>query len=295
MYKDILGALHCPICLKKFQLHEQQTEREEVIEGLLVCCNNHRYAVHKGVIDFCSQEQEGMNQWSELIEDNNYEKLDQKVEAEKTAKEREQQQLHLNSIAEVAAQMEKGYIVDVASGRGMLLTKLAERVKESVHLIATDLSFDILMYDRIKLKKINPKARVSFIACDATAMPFESSFADMVVSFFGVANMLGIVDKGVKEAARITKENGTFLNGFLVIKEDSKGFELVKQICDENNMHGAERTYLDEIMRELHEKHFSEVATHEVVVDIRENIENQMDLLPYQGEWFAYVTYEGKK
>ena len=295
MYKDILGALHCPICLKKFQLYEQQTEREEVIEGVLVCCNNHRYAVHKGVIDFCSQEQEGMNQWSELIENNDYEKLDQTVEEKKTVKEREQQQLHLNSIVEVAAQMEKGYIVDVASGRGMLLTKLAERVKESVHLIATDLSFDILMYDRIKLKKINPKARVSFIACDATAMPFESSFADMVVSFFGVANMLGIVDKGVKEAARITKENGTFLNGFLVIKEDSKGFELVKQICDENNMHGAERTYLDEIMRELHEKHFSKVVTHEVVVDIRENIENQMDLLPYQGEWFAYVTYEGKK
>lgn len=295
MYKDILGVLHCPICLKNFQLHEQQTEREEVIEGVLVCCNNHRYAVHKGVIDFCSQEQENMNQWSELIENHNYEKLDKTIEAEKTAKEREQQQLHLNSITEPATQTEKGYIVDIASGRGMLLTKLAEKVKDSVHLIATDLSFDILMYDRIKLKKINPTVRVSFIACDATAMPLKSGFADMVVSFFGIANMLGIVDKGVKEAARITKENGTFLNGFLVIKEDSKGFEMVKQICDENNMHGAERTYLDEVMRKLHEEHFSKVITHEVVADIHKPIENQLDLLPYQGEWFAYVTYEGKK
>jgi len=295
MYKDILGALRCPVCKKSFQLHEQQTESDEVIEGAIVCSNNHRYAVHKGVIDFCSQEQEGMNQWSELIEDNDYEKLDQIVEAEKPAKEREQQQLHLNSIVEVAEQMEKGYIVDVASGRGMLLTKLAETVKETVHLIATDLSFDILMYDRIKLKKINPKARVSFIACDATAMPFVSGFADMVVSFFGVANMLGIVDKGVQEAARITKKNGRFLNGFLVIREDSKGFELVKKICKENKMSGAERTYLDEVMKELHKKNFSEVVTHEVVADVRENIENKLDLLPYQGEWFAYVTYEGKK
>ncbi len=295
MYKDILGVLRCPVCKKCFRLHEQQTKEEEVVEGALICENNHRYGIRKGVIDFCSQEQEGMNQWSELIENNDYEKLDQAVEAEKTEKEREQQNLHLNSIAAVAAQMEEGYIVDIASGRGMLLTKLVETVKEPVHLIATDLSFDILMYDRMKLKKINPKAHVSFIACDAAAMPLESGFADMVVSFFGVANMLGIVDRGVKEAARITKEKGTFLNGFLVIKEDSKGFEQVKKICGENNMYGAERTYLDEVMRELHEKHFSAVLTHEIVADIRENIENKMDLLPYPGEWFAYVTYEGRK
>ena len=295
MYKDILGILRCPICKNCFQLSEQQTENEEVIEGTLVCGNAHRYAIRRGVIDFCSQEQEGMNQWSELIHNDDYEELDRKVEAEKPEKEREQQQLHLASIAEEVSKLESGYIVDIASGRGMLLTKLAETVKESIHLIATDLSFEILMYDRIKLKKINPKARVSFIACDATAMPLEGGFADMVVSFFGVANMLGIVEKGVQEASRITKTDGKFLNGFLVIKEDSKGFDVVKKICEENNMAGAERTYLDEIMKELHDKYFPEVFTHEIVADVRENIENKMDLLPYQGEWFAYVTYEGRK
>lgn len=295
MYKDILSALRCPICKKSFQLNEQLTENEEVIEGTLVCVNAHRYAIRRGVIDFCSQEQEGMNQWSELIKDNDYEELDEKVEAEKPERERGQQQLHLASIAGEAAKLESGYIVDIASGRGMLLTKLVETMKESVHLIATDLSFEILRYDRIKLKKINPRARVSFIACDATAMPLEGSFADMVVSFFGVANMLGIVEKGVQEASRITKTDGRFLNGFLVIKEDSKGFDAVKKICEENNMAGAERTYLDEVMKELHDKYFPEVFTHEVVADVRENIENKMDLLPYQGEWFAYVTYEGRK
>lgn len=295
MYKDILSALRCPICKKSFQLNEQLTENEEVIEGTLVCVNAHRYAIRRGVIDFCSQEQEGMNQWSELIKDNDYEELDEMVEAEKPEKERGQQQLHLASIAGEAAKLESGYIVDIASGRGMLLTKLVETMKESVHLIATDLSFEILRYDRIKLKKINPRARVSFIACDATAMPLEGSFADMVVSFFGVANMLGIVKKGVQEASRITKTDGRFLNGFLVIKEDSKGFDAVKKICEENNMAGAERTYLDEVMKELHNKYFQEVFTHEVVADVRENIENKMDLLPYQGEWFAYVTYEGRK
>lgn len=295
MYKDILGALRCPICKNRFQLNEQQIEEEEVLEGTLMCSNTHRYAIRRGVMDFCSQEQEGMNQWSELIEDNDYEEFDQKIEKEKPIKEKEQQQLHLASIAEEVSKLENGYVVDIASGRGMLLTKLVETAKESIHLIATDLSFDILMYDRIKLKKINSKARVSFIACDATAMPLEAGFADMVVSFFGVANMLGIVEKGVQEAARITKADGKFLNAFLVIKEDSKGFEAVKKICIENNMMGAERTYLDEVMKELHGKYFSEVLAHEVVADVRENTENKLDLLPYQGEWFAYMTYEGRK
>lgn len=33
--------------------------------------------------------------------------------------------------------------MDIASRRGMLLTKLVETVKEPIHLISTDLSFDI--------------------------------------------------------------------------------------------------------------------------------------------------------
>ena len=60
-------------------------------------------------------------------------------------------------------------------------------------------------------------------------------------------------------------------------------------------MSGAERTYLDEVMKEIHEKQFSEVITHVVAEDVRENVENKLDLLPYQEEWFAYVTYEGRK
>ena len=127
------------------------------------------------------------------------------------------------------------------------------------------------------------------------SMPLEGGFADMVVSFFGVANMLGIVEKGVQEASRITKTDGRFLNGFLVIKGASQGFNAVRKICEENNMAGAERTYLDEVMKELHGKYFPEVVAHEVVADVRENTENTMDLLPYQGEWFAYMTYEGRK
>jgi len=162
-------------------------------------------------------------------------------------------------------------------------------------LIATDLSFEILMHDRMKLQKAYPDARISFIACDATAMPFESGFADMTVSFSGVANMVGIVEKGICEASRVTAPGGKFMNAFLVIKEESKGFETVKKICAENDMAGAERFYLDEEMRKSHGNYFSELEAHVIVEDIFEAAENKLDLLPFPGEWFAYVTYEGRK
>lgn len=295
MFKEILGVLYCPVCKAKFSLEEKEREGEEVVEGSLVCDNAHRYGIRKGVIDFGSEEQEGFNQWSEFLKENDYEELDRIVELKKPEKEKEQQLLHIQSIVSEASKMEKGCIVDIASGRGMLLTKLAGVVKETVSLIAVDLSFDILMYDRMKIKKSNPNARVNYIACDATAMPLKSESVDMTVSFYGVANMVGIVEAGVKEAARITRSDGKFLNGFLIIKEESKGFHIMKKVCEENGMAGGEKACLDEVMKEIHNRYFSEVLTHVVVEDVREDTENKLDLLPYPGEWFAYVTYEGRK
>ena len=153
MYKEILGLLVCPVCKGTFSLEEREVDEQEVVEGSLICANAHRYAIRRGVIDFGSQEQEGLNAWKEFLKENNYEELDREIEQQKTEKEKEQQKKHIDSIAKAVAKLEKGYVVDIASGRGMLLTRLTQNVKEDVSLIATDLSFDILMYDRMKIKK----------------------------------------------------------------------------------------------------------------------------------------------
>lgn len=295
MYRDILDVLVCPICKGKFWLEERELEGQEVIEGSLICEKEHRFAIRKGVIDFGSQEQEGFNQWSEFLKENNFEELDREVEEQKSDKEKAWQQKHIKSIVEEVAKLDKGCVVDVASGRGMLLSQLVENVKEEVNIIATDLSFDILMYDQIKIRKRNPNARVNYIACDATIMPLADECADVVVSFYGIANMVGIVEAGIKEAGRITNKNGKFLNAYLVIKEDSEGFYVMKKLCEENNMPGAERVCLNGVMEELYKNYFNEGKTHIIVEDVYDETENKLDLLPYKGEWFAYMTYEGRK
>ncbi len=295
MYKELLKILYCPICKSEFKVKEIELMNDEIIEGTLICEEGHKYSIHKGVIDFCSEEQSMANQWSEAYKENDYESYDEQIESMKSDKEKAQQKKVLDHLVNELSKMEKGTIVDIASGRGMLLTQLAANVKDSINIIATDLSFDVLMYDRLKLKKIRPNLHVDFIACDAANMPFKSGSIDSAVSFFGIANMLGIVESGMKEASRILNDNGKLLDAFLLIREDSKGFEALKHVCAENKITGAEKAYLESNVTQMHKNYFGNVHCDIVCEDIKDMEENRIDLLPYPGEWFAEVIYQCTK
>lgn len=294
MYKEILDIMRCPICRTEFTLEEHEIEEGEVIEGTLTCNEGHRYKIHKGIVNLGSEEQSISNQWSEAYKEVDYEELDKKIESMKSHEEKEQQQMVIDRFISELSKVQNGYIVDIASGRGMLLTKLVDHIGNSNNIIATDLSFEVLMYDRIKIKKSNPNIHVNYIACDATSMPLKQGVADITVSYFGIANMFGKVEEGIKEASRITKTNGNFLASYVLIKEASKGYELLKEVCEKNDMIGAETTYIEKNIKELHSKYFQEVSDIVVFQGIREEKENKLDLIPYPGEWFANVIYKGK-
>lgn len=293
MYADILKILRCPVCGSAFELEANETEDEEIIEGVLECEEGHEYFIREGVIDFGSEEQEGMNRWSEIYEETDYESLDAEIEAGKTEEERAQEEKLISAFVRDAAWQENGFIVDIASGRGMLLTRLVPAVRDSVHVVATDLSFDVLRYDRLKLKKLCPDRRVSFIACDATSLPLADSAAERVVSFFGIANMMGLIEEGVREAARVA--GWKLMNAFTLIREDSEGFRELERICRENGMEGAERMYLPGDVGALHSECFEEVCCNVEIAAVKDEQEERLDLLPYPGEWYAEVIYECRK
>lgn len=187
--------------------------------------------------------------------------------------------------------VDSGYILDIATGRGMLLTKLIQVVKESVSVIATDLSFEVLKYDRIKVKQIRPDLHVSYIACDATNLPLLSDSINMSVSFFGNANMYGAVEAGIQEAARTLRPNAMFLNAFVVIKESSKGYSILREYCTQNDMSGIENNYLQASVKRFHDSHFDIVEERLICEGIAEEKDAQIDLLPYPGEWYGYIIY----
>lgn len=81
-----------------------------------------------------------------------------------------------------------GPIVDIASGRGMLVSRLLERTKAP--LIATDLSPSVLSgYQASRWPEQLASGRLSLLAFDAAAMPFADGSLPVVTTCLGLQNI----------------------------------------------------------------------------------------------------------
>lgn len=286
VYKNILDILICPKCGQKLMLDSRKEENGEVVEGTLKCPNNHQWRIEAGIIDFESKEQEMGNNWSESYEKVSYEELD-KLVTERTPKMQQQgMEITKTELIKLINKYQCKKIIDIATGRGMLLTKLVENYGKDIELTCVDLSFEVLKYDRIKAMKINPDARINYVACDATNLPFMDGAFDLSVSFYGIQNMGPLITQGVKEGVRAAK-NG-LLNVCIVIKDDNpriaelnkmlleNGYDFKIDSCTESNNYNIHR---------IDDSYFVEVTN--AFEEIAEKNEN--DILPIEGEWFAYA------
>lgn len=294
MYKKVLDILHCPECKGRLALDSVTEENgEEIVQGILKCSGNHTYRIYKGVIDFNSSEQDNANAWSEYYKDMDYEALDREIEARKSEEYKKNQETFLQGIIDEVCTLKEGFILDVASGRGMLLSRLIARVNEEVHVISTDLSFEVLMYDRIKLANVNPNVKVTYIACDATNLPVQDNSIDVVTTFVGFANMFGLIEQGIEDASRIVKEGGRLVDSIVYIKRDNPHFDEVENVLAEHGYAGVTKYYTSEVELELHNRFFPRVEEKLIYEGIAEEVEG--DILPIPGEWFGYAVILGYK
>lgn len=81
----------------------------------------------------------------------------------------------------------EGPVVDIATGRGALLERLAREVERP--LVATDVSPTVLSRTRARLAALGLNGRITFIACDARRTPFRDGAAAALTSFLGLANI----------------------------------------------------------------------------------------------------------
>lgn len=179
-------------------------------------------------------------------------------------------------------------MLDVASGRGLLLRELLKNINAPVNIISTDLSFQVLKYDRIKLKEINPRVKVSYIACDATRLPIETSSIDMVCTFVGFTNMMNLMEDGIKDAARVLKAGAPLINSSVYMNENADGAQRVVRFLKENDMVGAEKMFIRKELLAIHKKYFKTIHEKIICEGIAETVEG--DLIPCTGEWFANVV-----
>ena len=288
MYTNIMPILRCPHCGTGLDLAEGQIENEEVVEGKIICKMGHVFSIHEGILDFNSQEQEGLNSWNEYYKEESYDDFDRELDAHDTETQRKNKKDFLDGIVEEAKKLNHGYLLDVASGRGLLLRELLKNVDSSVSIISTDLSFQVLKYNRIKLKKSNPRIRVNYIACDATKLPIINNSIDMVCTFVGFANMMNLMEDGIKDAARVLKTGAPLINSTVYMNENADGAQRVTRFLKENDMAGAEKMFIRNELITIHKKYFKTIREKIIFEGIAENVE--VDLIPCAGEWFANVV-----
>ncbi|MFW9818146.1 MAG: methyltransferase domain-containing protein [Candidatus Thorarchaeota archaeon] len=294
MYQEIIPLLKCPTCNRQLTLIESVIEGSEIIEGKLGCDCNDFWEIRDGVLDFKVEEQENVNRWSELTKDMTFDELDKMILSKTPQNQQELTQKTIIDVINYLYQNKPKFAVDIATGRGMLLNKLAKELDFEFHLICTDLSFVVLKADRKKIQEYNPKLKVSFVSCDATNLPFLDNSCDLALSFMGISNMRNLIPEALKESYRILKQNSIFLNSTIIIKENSEGYKLLKEFHSEQNTEEFEEFFLVGSVVKFHnDAGFAEVNYKNIGESIGEK--NELDLLPYEGEWFSIGNLYAKK
>ena len=199
----------------------------------------------------------------------------------------------LDAITAAVSEQNPRLLLDIASGRGLLLAELTKILEDDVHIISIDLSSFVLCYDHQKFKHIAPNAKISFLACDATNLPLKENAVDAATTYCGFSNMVGCAGEALTEAHRVLKSDGILADSYVVIEKESKGFELLQQICAQQKISGAEAFFLHEGVMKHHEVLFSGVDCNRVFEGL--GVGNDMDLLPYDGEWYAEEVLISKK
>lgn len=295
MYRDIIKLLKCPVCGEDFSLKAGEVDGDEIVKGEIYCKNNHSYEIFEGVLNFNSIEQSFGNSWSECYKETDFDEIDRQIASKTPDNLKFMYNKTIDDIIGYIEDQKPKHLVDIATGRGMLLTKLIPKISSDIHIICTDLSFEVLMYDRVKVKRIKKDARVSFIACDATNMPIRDNSIDGAVSLFGIQNMIGIMDKGIQEGYRILKPDGRLVNSFILVNSGTSGYENMQRIAEENNIDLGEDFGTKEWVDKAYGKTDFKAAV-ERVIDEGIGIGSDIDLIPFNNEWFKISNmYSCKK
>ena len=120
----------------------------------------------------------------------------------------------------VAATAEDDPVVDLASGRGALVERLAAR--DDRRVLATDVSPQVLLRTGAALDALGLAGRVSLLACDARRTPFRDRAVATLTTHLGLAN---VADPGqlLAELRRVVSGRMLALTPFYTRDDEANG------------------------------------------------------------------------
>ncbi len=101
-------------------------------------------------------------------------------------------------------------ILDLAGGTGDMAAYLSARSGGDGEIVVADVNAEMLEAGRTRLLDRGPAANVSFVRCDAEAMPFGEDSFDRVVLAFGLRNMVN-KQRALEDVYRVLKPGGRFI------------------------------------------------------------------------------------
>ena len=110
-------------------------------------------------------------------------------------------------LAEQAASLSPGAVLETAAGTGVVTRALAPRLSPGASYTVTDLNQPMLDY---AASRQGPDARIRWRQADALKLPFEDAGFDLVCCQFG-AMFFPDRTSGYREARRVLKPGGHFL------------------------------------------------------------------------------------
>jgi ubiquinone/menaquinone biosynthesis C-methylase UbiE len=286
MKKDFVSKLKCSECGTDLSVKSISEETQEIVEGFLICESGHEWRIHEGVLDFNSQEQDFGNNWTEMYKSFGYLELDEYIMSRVPEV---QQQSYKAAILEIISSIENSEsksVLDIATGRGMLLVELIRHFGSSVEFVCVDLSHKVLKFDRLKCLELNEDANVNFIACDATNIPLKSEIIDLAVSFCGIQNIEEFASAGVHEGHRVSKHG--LLNFGIIIKDDNPQIDALNEALKTAGSTLTLNSATESGFEKIHESEKFTYDMNTIFEGIGEPQEG--DMIPIENEWFA-LTY----
>lgn len=119
-----------------------------------------------------------------------------------------------DNVVKMVADHEPGVVMDIATGTGDLVIKMAQQTSAK-KLIGLDISSGMLEVGKIKVEKEDLSSRVEMVVGDSENLHYEDESIDAVTVSYGVRNFEDL-EKGLSEILRVLKPGG-----ILVILETS--------------------------------------------------------------------------
>lgn len=230
MFLELLEILVCPNCKTPLRLKEPESINCEIMTNYLICENDHVFQIRDGVVDFKVKEQTEGNNWSELYRQYDYETLDELLLNKVSECHKEAGLKTIDEIIDRINDTQSDSILDIATGRGILLKSLIQNYGVTKQITCIDLSFEVLKYDRLKTRKLNPDLKINYIACDASQLPFVENAFDIAVSLAGITNMKESATQGVMESLRVS-QCGLISTATVVKDKNAKQHKAITESC----------------------------------------------------------------